>query len=153
MANVNGSQTFNWDVNAIALVQGDQYNNDGDTVSVAIYDWETAASHGLNFTATGLPSGLSIDPSSGTISGTLSYGDSATGSYGVTVTATDSDGDISTNTSFNWNVSPLNVSFVELANPTAIFPAIPSASRPFTPPPVTALLWYLLPPDCPPASA
>jgi beta-lactam-binding protein with PASTA domain len=53
----------------------------------------------LTYTATGLPSGLSIDPSSGVISGTPLK----TGSYRVIVTVTDSTG-ASGSTSFMWQV-------------------------------------------------
>ncbi len=46
----------------------------------------------LTFTATGLPDGLSIDPNTGTVTGTLEPGASAEGPYTVAVTATDPDG-------------------------------------------------------------
>ncbi len=46
----------------------------------------------LTFTATGLPPGMAIDPTTGIISGTLPADASLAGPYTVTVTATDPDG-------------------------------------------------------------
>jgi len=64
----------------------------------------------LEFSATGLPPGLSINPSTGEISGTLDF-DASTGSpYNVTVTATDFDDDgnptgTSVDAAFDWTVN------------------------------------------------
>ena len=84
----SSSQTFPWTVSTIALpAPGDQSNLDHDSVSVTM----TAAYHGsgtLSYSATGLPSGLSIN-SSGVISGTVSDTADTDSPYAVTVTATD----------------------------------------------------------------
>ncbi len=61
----------------------------------------------LTFAATGLPSGLSIDPATGLISGTIGQHASVAvpgGVYSVTVTATDASGALAT-TTFNWTVA------------------------------------------------
>jgi VCBS repeat-containing protein len=63
----------------------------------------------LDFTATGLPSGLFIDATSGIISGTITSnasqgGPSSNGLYTVTITATDDNG-ASTNQSFIWTIN------------------------------------------------
>ncbi|WP_132253721.1 Ig-like domain-containing protein, partial [Methylobacterium segetis] len=58
---------------------------------------------GLTFSAAGLPPGLSIDPSTGLVSGTLPANASATPDYRVTVTATDRNG-ASVGRSFTWHV-------------------------------------------------
>jgi large repetitive protein len=114
-ANVSATQTINWAVTpVIVLVQGDQYNNDGDTVSVSDYFWDTASSDSVTYSATGLPTGLSINSSSGAISGTIAYGDSASSPYSVTITATDTTAGTSTSAGFTWNISPLTVSFTEM---------------------------------------
>jgi subtilase family serine protease len=53
----------------------------------------------LSYTATGLPTGLTINPSTGAITGTATKA----GSYSVTVTAT--DGNASGSTTFSWTVT------------------------------------------------
>jgi len=55
----------------------------------------------ITFSATGLPSGLTIAPSTGLISGTLSY--TSAGTQSVTVTAT--AGTLSTSAGFTWTVT------------------------------------------------
>ncbi len=60
----------------------------------------------LTFSASGLPAGLSIDPSTGLISGTIGiHASTATpgGVYSVTVTATDASGALAT-TTLTWTV-------------------------------------------------
>ena len=104
-ANASVSQTFNWTVNPayVVVVQGDQYNVAGDTVSQSLYSWNTP-NHSVTFSATGLPAGLSIDSTTGTISGTIAYGSDSASPYPVTITGTDSAGGVSGTASFNWNV-------------------------------------------------
>ncbi|MEP3225399.1 MAG: Ig-like domain-containing protein [Parasphingorhabdus sp.] len=60
----------------------------------------------LTFDATGLPAGLSIDPNSGIISGTIDRDASQPngGIYSVTVTGTDPDG-LTTSQTFTWTVT------------------------------------------------
>jgi Putative Ig domain len=58
----------------------------------------------LTFTATGLPPGLSIDPASGLISGTIAFNAAAGGPYSVTVQVSDGHGGTAT-TTFVWNVN------------------------------------------------
>jgi hypothetical protein len=55
------------------------------------------------FSATGLPPGLAINPSTGTISGTIAAGASANGPYTVVLTA--SDGTYSTSQTLTWTVN------------------------------------------------
>ncbi|MDJ0498781.1 MAG: putative Ig domain-containing protein, partial [Acidimicrobiia bacterium] len=63
--------------------------------------------HGIGYTATGLPLGLSIDPGSGLISGTIDF--AAAGTYPVEITVTD-DGipNLGATDTFTWTVSELN---------------------------------------------
>ena len=62
----------------------------------------------LRFTATGLPAGLSVDPATGRISGTLDGGASQVpgGIYHVVVTATDPSG-ASVDSRFDWTIANL----------------------------------------------
>lgn len=82
---------------------GDQSDAEGDSVSLQV----TAADPDndvLTYGATGLPPGLSIDPSTGLITGVLPY--TSAGSYPVTVTA--SDGSLTDSEAFTWTVTNTN---------------------------------------------
>jgi hypothetical protein len=98
------SQTFYWTVSTVwEPVTSDQSNYDGDVVSLS------AAAHyhstgTLSYTATGLPSGLSISSSTGLISGTVASTADTSSPYTVTLTAT--DGTNSNSSTFTWRVSP-----------------------------------------------
>ena len=85
-----------------------QSNIDGDIItpldiSVGFADVDDVA---LTFTAEGLPPGLTLNPQTGLIEGTLSSDTSGNGSYTVTITATDPDG-ASVSTDFIWTVENL----------------------------------------------
>ncbi|MEE9398483.1 MAG: putative Ig domain-containing protein [Methylococcales bacterium] len=104
--------TISWIVTAVASNQPpevmsvvDQSNQEGDTPNLGI-DATDPDGDVLSYSASGLPGGLSIDGSSGLISGTLS--NSSAGTHSVTVTV--SDGQVSRNTSFDWviTVVPVN---------------------------------------------
>ena len=58
----------------------------------------------LAYSATGLPPGLSLDPSTGLITGTLASSASASGPYAIVITATDPHGQ-SDQARFSWAVS------------------------------------------------
>ena len=95
--------SFTWNVNSPITItdDGDQTNNAGQTVSVTILASDAALGT-LSYSATGLPNGLSINSSTGVISGTLSYG----GSWSPTITVT--DGTYTNTDTFNWTVgSPI----------------------------------------------
>ena len=81
----------------------DQSNTVGDAVSLD-EDASDADSDGLTYSATGLPAGVSIDPSTGVISGTLTAG--AVGSHDVDVSV--SDGSASDHDTFTWTVAASN---------------------------------------------
>ena len=76
-------------------------NVEGDQVSVQIGIPGDDGSP-VAFTATGLPSGLLIDPGTGLITGTIDPGASGQGPYDVTLTAFDDVDSVSQ--SFTWNV-------------------------------------------------
>ncbi|MEU7056318.1 putative Ig domain-containing protein [Streptomyces sp. NPDC046197] len=77
---------------------GNQSTTTGGSVSLQIQATDSAGA-ALTYSATGLPTGLSINSSTGLISGTAS----TAGSYNVTVTAKDATG-ASGSTSFGWTV-------------------------------------------------
>ncbi len=58
----------------------------------------------LTFSASGLPAGLSINPTTGVISGTIANNASVSGPFAVSVTATDPHGATSTR-NFTWTVT------------------------------------------------
>jgi len=82
-----------------------QTSNDAQAVSFDVSGNFSDADAGdiLSFSATGLPAGLTIDPATGVISGTVDRSASVSGPYAVTVTATDSTG-LQTSRNFTWTV-------------------------------------------------
>jgi hypothetical protein len=102
-AGASASISLSWDVkNSFSLTSpGTQQTKPDTPVTLSIPNSDADSSATKTFSATGLPPGLSIDPSTGVISGTTS---STIGSYSVTVTATDSDGTTTSTVSFSWNV-------------------------------------------------
>jgi putative Ig domain-containing protein len=82
---------------------GAHTNNSGTAITpLQIVATDTDASQVLTYSATGLPTGLSINPATGLISGTPTTG-SAT-PYSVTVTVTDTSG-ASGSAAFNWTIN------------------------------------------------
>jgi len=98
------------EVNAAPLVDpiADQSSGEGDAVSVqATATDPDLPAQAVTWSATGLPPGVTIDPSTGAMTGTITAGAVAGSPYAVTVTATDPDG-AATSTAFSWSVSPSN---------------------------------------------
>jgi len=79
---------------------GNQSSTSGTAASLQIHASDSASGQTLTYSATGLPSGLSINSSTGLISGTPT----AAGISNVTVTAADGTG-ASGSTSFTWTVT------------------------------------------------
>ena len=108
----SASQSFTWNVDprvAVDAIAG-QANVQGDTVSLAVSASDAGpGAPALTYSATGLPSGLGINTSTGVISGSLSAS-FGSGPFAVTVTAT--DGTANASQAFTWSVVP-----VTLANP------------------------------------
>jgi hypothetical protein len=95
------SQTFNWTVSRLLVASpGDQTNYDGDMVSLQVAATDNMGDT-LAYTATGLPSGLSINGGTGLISGTIAPTADADGPYTVTATG----GGASASQTFTWNVN------------------------------------------------
>jgi hypothetical protein len=79
---------------------GNQSTLEGSSVSVHVYGADSDGGT-LTYSATGLPAGLSIAPSSGLITGTPT----APGTSSVTATATDATGP-SASATFSWTIAP-----------------------------------------------
>jgi len=83
---------------------GTQNSAENDIVSLQIQASDPD-NNTLSYSATGLPAGLSINSSTGLISGTIAFGASPTNDASVTV----SDGTLSDTANFAWTVSHVNV--------------------------------------------
>jgi len=79
---------------------GNQAGATGTAASVPIHASDSAAGQTLSYSAAGLPTGLSINSSTGLISGTPTAGGTST----VTVTVRDATG-ASGSTTFTWNIA------------------------------------------------
>jgi len=104
----SGSTSFNWTVNGTSsgntvtvTSPGSQTGTVGTAGSVQISASDSASGQTLTYSASGLPAGLSINSSTGLISGTPTTAGTST----VSVTATDTTG-ASGSTSFSWTVNP-----------------------------------------------
>ncbi len=106
-AGASASITFSWEIDPLVTVlnPGDQSNCEGDSVSLAVQAFDSAGNT-LTYSASNLPSGLSIDSSSGIISGMVTGAEEGT-PYSAIVTAT--DGGIAVSQSFRWSIVPINI--------------------------------------------
>ncbi len=92
---------------------GNQAGAVGTPASLQIQASDSASSQTLNYSATGLPAGLTINSTTGLISGTPT----TAGTSNVTVTATDGTG-ASNSATFTWTISPgNNGNIVTVTNP------------------------------------
>ena len=102
----SASQSFTWNVSSLSVTNPGAHNGAvGDSVVLPIESGGLPIGDSWTYAATGLPSGLSINTSSGQIGGTI------TGSaniYSISITASDGQGG-SASQSFTWNVSTLSV--------------------------------------------
>ena len=102
---------FNWTiVNLEDLIVidtiPDQDNNTGDVLDGSLVVNANGGDGNLSYSAIGLPNGISIDPVSGTISGTIASGAETNSPYSITVTVDDGDGspNNAVTSSFIWTV-------------------------------------------------
>ena len=103
--NFDGGTSATLPVYAVSVTNpGTQNNAVGDAVSLQISVIGLPSGNLLSFAATGLPSGLSINPSSGLIIGTIT---GTANSYSASVSVGDSQ--FSVSQSFTWNVSTVTV--------------------------------------------
>ncbi len=118
---ISATESFPWWITSSGTITvslssvSTQTNIEGDSPTLSLYATDSA-SNPLIYSASDLPPGLSIDPNTGDISGTLAAGASSGSSYSVTVAASEStDPDIGAARSFTWDISPL----VTLVKPAA----------------------------------
>ncbi len=112
----HGSASFTWTVNPVPNTvsvtnPGNQTSTVGSAVSLQIQASDSASGQTLTYSAAGLPAGLSINSSTGLISGTPT----TAGTSSVTVTATDTTG-AHGSASFTWTVNPVP-NTVSVTNP------------------------------------
>jgi hypothetical protein len=108
------SESFSWNVNSpISLVPIDTLqNNEGDVVSFHVKASDSTSGATLSYAQTGLPNGLSLNSSTGLISGTIAAG-SADGGGAFAPTITVSDGTAVASEGFTWNInSPITLAAV-----------------------------------------
>ena len=117
---------------AIRLLDpGNQQDAPGASIQLQISSLNAAAGQSQDFTASNLPPGLSIN-GDGLISGTISM--VASGSYGVTVTATYPSGGTGS-VSFTWTVAISQPSFPPTPSPSPSQSQSPSSSPSSSPSP------------------
>ena len=126
----SGQTTFYWNVQTpVSLVNpGNQNNNDGDTIALQIQASDSSGGT-LTYSATGLPGGMSIDPNTGLISGTIASWD-CEGPWDLcpdfdtnlgkndTVLVTVTDGTVWKQQTFTWYIQdPIQI--IGIGNPTS----------------------------------
>lgn len=82
----------------------DQVNDEGDEVLISL---ENPSATPMTFSATNLPSGLSIDAATGLITGTIAAGAAAGSPYTVTVSASSGNTGPHASQTFTWTVNDL----------------------------------------------
>ena len=98
------SQEIRWVVTPRLTLDnpGAQSNSDGDAVSLQLSSFD-AAGGSVTYSASGLPTGLSVSASTGLISGTIGSSADASSPYSVTLTASDGTGSVSQ--TLQWTVA------------------------------------------------
>ncbi len=106
---LNAQTSFTWNVSntnqaPVVVSPGNQNDSEGDFVTLPI-SASDPDSDAFSFGATGLPPGLSIHNTTGSITGTIGAGAAAGSPYSVIVTVTDIPHGASNQAAFTWNVA------------------------------------------------
>ena len=111
---------FTWTVySAVAMSSpGNQTVQRGGAVSLDVSTLDSGGMPGYTFGASGLPSWLSINASTGKITGTAPTGANST-TTGIRVSVTDGSGVTATSATFKWNVTNLASSFNDVTTSDA----------------------------------
>jgi len=99
-------ETFNWtitDAPPTITALPDRTDYEGDAINLSVIASDPGGAP-VTFSATGLPNGLTINPTTGVITGTIAY--DAAGLHLVTITVT--KGGVTRTDSFNWTVLERN---------------------------------------------
>ena len=101
---------FNLNLNPPTLTDpGNQASAEGDVISLPIVASDPDPGQTLTYSASNLPNGLSIHPTTGVIAGTVSFTAAAGSPYSVTVTATDNGWPARNDqAAFTWAVTNIN---------------------------------------------
>ena len=110
------AESFTWNISSLVSITdpGDQANTVGDAIALPVPASDAAAGT-LTYVATGLPAGLSINTSTGVITGSISSSAAAIGTYATTVVA--SDGTYTATNTDSWTISAAGT--VTLGTPSA----------------------------------
>jgi type II secretory pathway pseudopilin PulG len=104
------STAFKWIVTSLATSIGNQTTYKGTAVSLDLDTFTTGGTSPYTYTATGLPAWLSLNGSTGVVSGTAPASTSVTS--GITIRVTDSVGAVITSVPFRWVVTDLKWSTI-----------------------------------------
>ena len=111
----SATQSFTWNVSALSVTNpGTQNSALGASALLQIHASGLPSGDSWTYSATGLPSGLSVNPSSGLITGTIT---GTPNSYAASVSASDGQGG-SASQSFTWNVGATTTSVTSGVNPS-----------------------------------
>ncbi len=109
----SATDTFTWTIseqNQTPIFGQDlpnRWDPEGTIISISAGASDPDPADTLTYAATGLPPGLTINPTTGTITGTITY--TATGTYPVTITVTDDGTPVASATdTFTWTISEQN---------------------------------------------
>ncbi|NAS12383.1 malectin domain-containing carbohydrate-binding protein [Poritiphilus flavus] len=96
------------DVPIVVQPIADQTNTVGEQLDGSLGVQASGGDGNLAYSATGLPPGITIEPTSGELGGTVATGADANSPYNVIITVDDSDGNTSdtVSTSFMWTILP-----------------------------------------------
>jgi len=100
----SGNQTFTWTVKPVVTIStvANQANKVGDTINLQV-SAQDARHLPLTYSASNLPSGLTINSSTGLISGTVAAGANSHSPFAVIVMV--SDGTNSNSQAFSWTIT------------------------------------------------
>jgi hypothetical protein len=108
------SAPFTWNVTNLANSFGDRTTFKSTAVSTDLDTFTSGGTGPFTYSASGLPSWLTLNPNNGVLSGTAPTvaTNSTTKTSGITITITDSVGAVITISPFNWYVADLEWSTI-----------------------------------------